>query len=87
MRDLIIRRYRNVDPAVDVSMPTPLEVATYLLEESKEKGSENLEGHFKPQWASCPWCLLDFDVIGTTETFDSDVSIIVDFLNLTVGSS
>ena len=84
MRDLILRKYRKVDPAVDTTKPTPLEFATYILEESENEGSENLEGHFRPQWASCPWCLMDFDVVGTTETFEEDVLVIVDFLNLTV---
>ena len=84
MRDLILERYRKVDPAIDTSKPTPLEFVTYILDQSEEHGSENLEGHFRPQWASCPWCLLEFDIIGTTETFDNDVAVIVDFLNLTV---
>ena len=84
MRDLIIKRYRRVDPTVDTTKPTPLELATYLIEESEDRGSEHLEGHFRPQWANCPWCLFDFDVIGRIETFDSDVAVIVDFLNLTV---
>lgn len=84
MRDLIIRKYRKTDPNIDTTKPTPLEFCTYILDEVKNKGVENLEGHFKPLWASCPWCLLDFDVVGTTETFDTDVAVITDFLNLTV---
>ena len=57
--------------------PTPLEFATFIVDESKRIGIEYLDIHFRPQWFSCPFCALEFDMIGSSEDFESDFDFFV----------
>ena len=43
-----------------------------------------LDAHFKPLWASGPFCSIDFDVMGRIETYDEDTSYIIKALRLEV---
>ena len=64
--------------------PTPLEFATFIIDESKRIGIEYLDIHFRPQWFSCPFCALDFDIIGSHEEFESDFDFFVSEFGLKV---
>ena len=55
-----------------------------MLSEAASKRPENLDGHFRPQWGHCPFCLFDFDVVGRMDTYDRDVEYVFNRLNLTV---
>ena len=57
--------------------PTPLEFANFIVDESKRIGIEYLDIHFRPQWFSCPFCALEFDMIGSSEDFESDFDFFV----------
>ena len=80
----LLYRYRNVDPAQTNASPTPREFAQYIVDSSQRLGSENLNSHIKPIWSSCPFCLIDFDVIGHLENFDEDTKFIRDQLQLDI---
>ena len=56
-----------------------------MVDEASKLGIYYLDAHFKPLWASAPFCELDFDVIGRTETFNEDSNYIIRTLGLQVG--
>ena len=37
---------------------------------------------FRPQWSSCPFCAIDFDIIGKLEDYEEDEKFVVEKLNL-----
>ena len=47
-------------------------------------GAENLDNHIRPIWASCPFCLIDFDIIGHLEDYEEDERFIVQKLDLDI---
>lgn len=82
MRDEIMEKYRkNAGPK---AAPTPEEFVRYIVDKSKEVGPYYLDNHIKPIWASCPFCSVDFDVIGKLEEFDKDSLFIHANMNLIV---
>ena len=44
-----------------------------------------LNAHLSPQSTACPFCLVDFDVIGKQETFRTDAASIDQAMDLGVG--
>ena len=68
----------------DESDPTPEEFIQYILDSAEEKGPHVLDNHIKPLWASCPFCAVDFDVVGHLEDFDKDSNFIYTTLDLIV---
>lgn len=76
LRDRILVNYRlSGDFENPLPYPTPLEFAKYVLDESKRIGVEYLDIHFRPQWFSCPFCSMNFDMIGSAEEFESDFDL------------
>ena len=67
-------------------IPTPLEFALYVIDEAAKNGVENLNPHWQAQWGCCPFCTLDFDIIGHLETFEEDMNFIVRAMNWQVGN-
>ena len=64
--------------------PTPKEFTQYIIDTSLKIGSENLNSHIRPFWASCPFCALDFDIIGHLEDYEEDEKFIVENLSLEI---
>ena len=60
-----------------MQIPTPLEFSLYVLTEAEKVGGENLNPHWQSQWGCCPFCTLDFDIIGHLETFKADMDFII----------
>ena len=60
-----------------MQIPTPLEFSLYVLTEAEKVGVENLNPHWQSQWGCCPFCTLDFDIIGHLETFKADMDFII----------
>ena len=60
-----------------MQIPTPLEFSLYVLTEAEKVGVENLNPHWQSQWGCCPFCTLDFDIIGHLETFKIDMDFII----------
>ena len=48
----------------------------YLLDEAKQHGPIFLNGHFRPQYAVCPFCSLNFNYIGDIEGMDTHVKFL-----------
>ena len=66
-----------MDPKVHkAEKPTPKEFIQYIVDSSKTKGPYALDNHIKPIWASCPFCSMEFDVIGHLEQSDKDSAFI-----------
>ena len=84
MRDEIITNYRNIDPKSTGDAPTPSEFVRYILDSAKKYGPHNLDNHIKPLWASCPFCAIDFDIIGRIESRVKEATLISKRLNFPV---
>ena len=54
--------------------PTPTEYLTYILDNLKSRGSENVDVHWRPQHLSCPFCLLQFSVYARVEDMAEDTT-------------
>ena len=84
LRDAIIKEYRNVDPKRNNDYPSPKEFVTYLLEKAKTKGPLMFNRHWRPQYALCPFCSLNFDYIGQVEHMNEEVDFLADLLGFKV---
>ncbi len=71
----------------DRDRPTPLEFSLYVLDEAAKDGIENLNPHWQSQWGCCPFCTLDFDIVGHLETFAEDMDFIVEAMKWHVSLS
>ena len=90
----IIKRYRpkeNLETLNDKNprskIPTPLEFSLHVIDEAAKIGVENMNPHWQSQWGCCPFCTLDFDIIGHLETFDQDMKVIIRAMNWQVSFS
>ncbi len=88
----------NSSSAVENSEgPTPEKFVLYLLSSAESfpadhrDGAEEffppphgyfLDSHFKPLWASAPFCQVDFDALATVENFHVDSAKIIRSLEL-----
>ena len=41
-----------------------------------------MDNHIRPLWSSCPFCAIDFDIIGQLEDYEEDEKFIVEKLDL-----
>ena len=64
--------------------PNPEEFIQYILNLADSVGIQNLNKHIRPMWTMCPFCSIQFDVIGHLEEMDEDVTFILSTMNLTV---
>ena len=79
LRNYILRTYRGLGDrellesgeAVKPPYPTESEFAEFIVD-AFDSNRHHVDSHWKPQWANCPFCSHDFDVIGKLETFDED---------------
>ena len=55
-----------------------------VLISSEDIKIEYLDIHFRPQWFSCPFCAMDFDMIGSAEEFEEDFEFFIREFNLQV---
>ena len=86
MRDEILEKYRGIKPETNKDMPTPEEFVRYIIDSAETTGAYYLDNHIKPIWTSCPFCSVQFDVVGHLETFDEDSSFIHDEMELKVSN-
>ena len=84
----IIERYRPKENLETLNaknprskIPTPLEFSLHVIDEAAKIGVENLNPHWQSQWGCCPFCTLDFDIIGHLETFGQDMKVIIKAMN------
>ena len=77
-------RYRKVDPKKIADKPTPTEFVQYILDSAKTVGPYGMDNHIKPMWTACPFCSVQFDVVGHLEDYDLDNDYILTRMNLSV---
>lgn len=71
-------------PGPNNSLPSFNECCMYVVDRARTSGAENVNVHFRPMHLACPYCKMEFDIIGKMETFDRDVGYIMKVLNQTV---
>ena len=59
-------------------------LVTLVLQSKMDKSFSDI--HIVPQSYSCPFCSLDFDLIGDFDNFRSDVTFVAEKLNILVRS-
>ena len=70
-------RIRHLDPKLHkAEKPTPEEFIRYIIKTAKSLGPYALDNHIKPIWASCPFCSVEFDIVGHLEDFNKDSAFI-----------
>ena len=84
MRNYIMESVRNVDPKKTNDYPSPKEFVTYLLQQVEIKGPFILNWHWRPQFASCPFCAIDFDYVGEIKDMNAHVDFLSDILGFKV---
>ena len=85
LRSDILKEYRNIDPKKSNEYPSPKEFVSYLLEQAKLTGPLKFNRHWRPQYALCPFCSLEFDYIGSVENMNKDVDYLSVLLGFKVG--
>ena len=85
IRNAIIKDQRGVQfPEEDMTVsPTPIEMVRFILQEFPHVTPPGVDIHFRPQWASCPFCRVDFDLVGRMETFEEDREALLEAMNVT----
>ena len=78
----ILRKFRQTSTSLDRPYPTPKEFIQYLIDEVKENGALTLNPHFKPQYALCPFCSVDFDFVGDLKYMKEDIEYLGKLLNI-----
>ncbi len=68
MIDYVLKNYRNsTDTKIRKRIPTPAEFVRFANEhffDVRGYPVDGLDRHFRPFWSSCPFCRIDFDIIG-----------------------
>jgi hypothetical protein len=60
----------------------------YFFDEIPMMGDvKNVNRHFAAQYSQCPFCNIDFDVLGKKESFDQDMKVALLSVRLDVRSS
>ena len=72
----IMSKNRKLHPRNGHDIPTPKMFVNYLLDEAKQHGPIFLNSHFRPQYAVCPFCSLNFNYIGDIEDMDTHVKFL-----------
>ena len=50
----------------------------------KSQVLEKIDTHWRPQWTFCPFCSLQFDLVGKLEDFESDFQYLAESLGVQV---
>ena len=62
---------------------SPNEFVAYILNEANQQNWYNINRHWRPQIAICPFCAFDFKVYGKFDTYEEDTAYILHKTNLT----
>jgi len=68
----IIQNFRKNETDGQADQPTPSEYLRYVLDNLKKAGAQNVDQHWRPQYLSCPFCLLQFSVYAHMEDLNED---------------
>ena len=83
-RNIIIKKFRNVDPTKTNDNPSPKEFVTFILEQAQNNGSLVLNRHWRPQYALCPFCGMNFDFVGEIKEMNNHVKFLGNLLGIKV---
>lgn len=69
----VVRKYRRPNPnSGDPTLATPSEFLSFILDDLKNRGGEDVDQHWRPQHLSCPFCTLPFTVYAHMEELSED---------------
>ena len=66
---------------------SPNEFVAFIINEGKQKNWYNINIHWRPQIALCPFCAFEYKVYGKLDTHEEDTAYILHKTNLTHLSS
>ena len=84
IRDAIMIKYHNLDPKTSNDNPSPKTFVMYLVDQAKQYGPLYLNRHWRPQYALCPFCSLNFDYIGDVRDMNEHVNYLSELLGFKV---
>ena len=85
LRAAIMINYNpDFNPKKSNDFPSPKQFVTYLIHQVEIYGPLSLNRHWRPQYAICPFCGLNFDYIGTVEDMNTHVDYLADLLGFKV---
>ena len=85
VEDKILSQVRGSKRRNDSDYLSLYEFFTFLKVNTNQ--SLKLDVHWKPMFRICDVCAIDFDFIGKLETFERDVDVLLDKLNVTKGNT
>ena len=69
----VVKKYRRPNPnSGDPTLATPSEFLSFILDDLKNRHTENVDQHWRPQHLSCPFCTLGFTVYAHMEELSED---------------
>ena len=68
----VVKKFRPDPNSGDPTLATPSEFLSFILDDLKKRGPENVDQHWRPQHLSCPFCSLDFTVYAHMEELSED---------------
>ena len=69
----VVKKYRRPNPnSGDTTLATPSEFLSFILDDLKKYGPQNVDQHWRPQHLSCPFCTLPFTVYSRMEELSQD---------------
>ena len=80
-------KYGHLSPNNTKNYPTPIMFVTYLLMEANKNGncgSLTFNVHWRPQYALCPFCRLEFDLLLKIESMESNMRYLAELLQFPV---
>ena len=80
LNEQVMSKIRKLHPQNSNGHPTPKIFVNYLLDEATQNGPMFLNSHFRPQYATCPFCRLNFQYIGDIEDMDTHTEYLAERL-------
>ena len=77
-KEKIMNKYRQLHLKNRHEILTPKMFVNYLLAEAKQHGPLFLNSIYRPQYAICPFCSLNFNYIGEIEDMDTHMKLLAE---------
>ena len=68
----VVKKFRPNPNSGDPTLATPSEFLSFILDDLKKRGPENVDQHWRPQHLSCPFCNFHFTVHAHMEELSED---------------
>ena len=83
-KEKIMNKYRQLHQRNSHDILTPKIFVNYLLAEANQHGPIFLNGIYRPQYAICPFCSLNFNYVGEIEDMDTHMKYLAERFGLPV---